>query len=599
MYREIYEYALKKNLSLEKNTTMRTIMAYIHLDAVGNFCEVEGFDKKTAIKVNAPDVNNLHGNNTCNPICEKLGRIFPEASPEKEIGKYTTAHNATYGWLWIMNYGAENNSDISVINSFILQTEDNESLRQKVIRDLEKYKIKAGDFISFKIDGRAIEQEKSWKQWFDSYMEKEDSKRFIISGLTGNKVEEVVPANGPAIKVSQTGKGSKVVSFDKDSFQSYGFKNNQNAALGQEEAEKIKAGAEYLLSSAKNHNDNFNIVYWYGDDEADDIVGRTVRGSTISKEDRSDYEYYNLLRQAYLSKDDTTSRKRRKDTVYTIMNYDVPGDGRIRFYNPHKGTYNELYESYDKWIKDTTISVYDGEKKAKYERSIYNVNSIFFTLLKRKDASNRFEQIDKEFGTAKSDILWSIYEKKQLPLMFYRKSISRFSKYMLDKKYIGEAFTALSLIKAYLIRREGDTYGMSELNEANSSPAYALGRVLALVERSQQSANDWKTLNKNVSEKCYKLAMRNPVKAMSLLMDNWFIYLKKIEKRGHKGESSKYDREMGTILAILNENDLPSRFDEYDKGKFIMGYYFEKEALRIKNVSNMDTNSENLEKKDQ
>ena len=58
-----------------------------------------------------------------------------------------------------------------------------------------------------------------------------------------------------------------------------------------DEAESIKAGLEYLLGSDRNHNDQFNIIYWFDNDEAEDLISISIRGAFEDDEDDEDFDY--------------------------------------------------------------------------------------------------------------------------------------------------------------------------------------------------------------------------------------------------------------------------------------------------------------------
>ncbi len=47
--------------------------------------------------------------------------------------------------------------------------------------------------------------------------------------------------------------------------------------MSKEETEIIKAGIEYLLTSENNHDNNFEIMYWFDNPDAFDLIKKLFR----------------------------------------------------------------------------------------------------------------------------------------------------------------------------------------------------------------------------------------------------------------------------------------------------------------------------------
>ncbi|MCR5638478.1 MAG: type I-C CRISPR-associated protein Cas8c/Csd1 [Lachnospiraceae bacterium] len=590
MYTEIYNFAVDNNLTNQPNTAKKEIAAYINLDENGEYINIDVIEKKNRKKVNCPDIGSLQfAGQNANPIVEKFGAVFFKHKADEEIGKEELKKlNKHNGWLNIMKDGAQNCEEINKIYQFIEKYEEDDDFSIKLQEDLLKTKIKDADFVSFRIDGMNAESCEWWRDWLNSYLEKKKPKsegdEKIVSSITGKLVESLDEKSAPKVIVSVTGTGSYVSSFGNSAFESYGLMGNKGASMGKEEAETIKIGLEYLLSKEEHYNSNFGIIHWYKGQVLDDLIGESLRVKgevSLNEEEELEYEedddsvninfdqkYGDLLNSAIVGR----LSDKLPETAYYIAKFNVPTKGRMFLSDFHEGKYNELYNNLTRWYEDSKLLVLYKDDEKKYRRKysiVVNIYSLIFSLLSERDTNSddKFKKLDNMLGEAKLQLLYSVYEGKQLPVIYFRLAINRFNNQVIkgknvikDRKFI----KWLQIIKIYLIRNKEVN---AEMNNEKKTKAYVCGQLFAIYEKIQNMASG--NLNVNVTQKYFGAVQKAPQLFFPKLANMSIVHMKKI-----KNEAAKIwiDKVLNEVVTEIGTS-FPEKFSEVEKGEFILGYY--------------------------
>ena len=113
------------------------------------------------------------------------------------------------------------------------------------------------------------------------------------------------------------------------------------------------------------------------------------------------------------------------------------------------------------------------------------------------------------------------------------------------------------------------------LDLANENTAYRLGRLFALLERIQESANP--NLNATIRDRYYGAASSTPVAVFTTLLRLKNAHLKKLSV----GQSIWFEKQLGEVLGPIA--DFPAHLALQDQGRFALGYYHQRQALFTKN----------------
>jgi len=150
--------------------------------------------------------------------------------------------------------------------------------------------------------------------------------------------------------------------------------------------------------------------------------------------------------------------------------------------------------------------------------------------------------------------------------------------------YVRAAITKAFLIRKYRNQSQHpiqEVLSMS-LNEQSTIPAYALGRLFAVLEKVQQEAIG--NVNASIKDRYFTSACASPASVFPVLLRLSQHHISKAEF----GYAS--DRRIQDILGLLDveKNPIPSHLSLHEQGVFVLGYYHQRAAFY---VSKADKNS--------
>jgi CRISPR-associated protein Csd1 len=111
------------------------------------------------------------------------------------------------------------------------------------------------------------------------------------------------------------------------------------------------------------------------------------------------------------------------------------------------------------------------------------------------------------------------------------------------------------------------------LNETSAYKPYVLGRLFALLEQAQESANPG--INATITDKYFDSACATPRLAFPTLLKLSRHHISKDEKWGWRS-----DRLIGEVTDLLEAEDdpYPAHLTPEEQGLFILGYYHQRQA---------------------
>jgi len=127
------------------------------------------------------------------------------------------------------------------------------------------------------------------------------------------------------------------------------------------------------------------------------------------------------------------------------------------------------------------------------------------------------------------------------------------------------------------------------LNIDHSACAYQLGRLFAVLEKTQEEAYE-NRLNATIKDKYFGSASAMPVTAMPRLLRLHTHHLNKIQIPGRRTNLEKLVQEICQKIDVF-----PSHLPLDDQGLFFIGYYHQRQDMftsKSKNENNTDTNQE-------
>ncbi|MEL0083015.1 MAG: type I-C CRISPR-associated protein Cas8c/Csd1, partial [Gammaproteobacteria bacterium] len=108
------------------------------------------------------------------------------------------------------------------------------------------------------------------------------------------------------------------------------------------------------------------------------------------------------------------------------------------------------------------------------------------------------------------------------------------------------------------------------LDEENSNVGYRLGRLFAVLEKTQEEANPG--INATIRDRYYGAASSTPVSVFSTLLKLKNHHISKLDSRGR---ATNLEKLIGQIMDGIS--DFPPNLAMADQGRFAIGYYHQRQ----------------------
>lgn len=384
--------------------------------------------------------------------------------------------------------------------------------------------------------------------------------------------------------------GASLVSFNDDSFCSYGKKQNFNAPISESAMFKYTTALNYLLSHIEYRQRiaDTTVVYWAetSGTACEDLAGLFFAPPEIikksSKEEISDPDKVQDWQKIELigeilekvrsgMKILTEDVGETPETKFYMLGL-APNNARLAVRFWHVDSFGNFVERISRHHLDMEIV------KGDYDQRYVSMYRLLEQTVPSKSDSKK-TQIDSKAQMPKKVLvsplfsgllLRSILNDTPYPVQIYNAIISR-AKVELKVNAIKAGF-----IKAYLLRlaRAGLTNIQEDmitvsLNEDNKNVPYRLGRLFAELEKTQKDANP--DIKRTIKSTYFSSASTTPAVVFPVLL--------KLAQH----HIAKSDWGFETTQAIEQILDGLDKFPNYlkleDQGMFMLGYYHQCKAF--------------------
>jgi CRISPR-associated protein Csd1 len=382
--------------------------------------------------------------------------------------------------------------------------------------------------------------------------------------VTGQPAEtERVHAAIKGVWGAQTS-GANIVSFNLDASESYGKRKRQgeNAPVGKLAAFAYTTALNHLLG--KGSRNRFQV----GD--ASTVCWAEQQGEAVS-------EYDTLLADIFGHHDDPDAGVKAVTTLFDSVQsgrFDgtegksryfvlglAPNAARISVRFFHTMTLAELAPRILQHFQDLQLT--HGPHDPDYPS--------LFRLLTACAAQGKADNIPPNLGGAIVDAILA-HPDAPYPSLWLNAAVNRC-------RAEGEVnYHRAAAIKACLnrsIRRhpqEKEFQPMLDLD--NTSTAYRLGRLFAVLEKIQEEASPG--LNATIRDRYYGAASSTPVAVFTTLLRLKNAHLKKLSQ----GRSMWFEKLLGEVLSAVT--DFPAHLTLADQGRFALGYYHQRQTFFTK-----------------
>lgn len=415
-----------------------------------------------------------------------------------------------------------------------------------------------------------------------SYCEREkDSSgpegQCLITGKTGEPIARTHEIKIKGVRGAQSA-GAALVSFNADSFLSYGKTQSFNAPVGKTAAFAYATALNHLLASEKNRIyglGDMSVVYWAGPSphsaEAEDLFAAffTQKQVEEASENAVTNEVEDALKRIRQGLPLQPEIQSANDTPFYVLGLS-PNNARlsVRFF--WQGTFGAVFRQLARHAEDLAIAA--GGNASRRIPTLYRI----------LEETRRIGSDGKKVGDPpppglSGEMFRAVMEGRAYPQSLYMAMINR-----IRADRIVNPLRA-AIIKAYLSRyaRAYQHMGLKEvlsvsLNEKTTNAAYRLGRAFAVLERAQQeAAGGYGTLNATIKDRYFAAASSRPAAVFPVLFRLSQHHIGKV-KFGFKR-----DEELQQILSEINE--FPVHLNIHEQGLFILGYYHQKDHFFSRN----------------
>lgn len=352
--------------------------------------------------------------------------------------------------------------------------------------------------------------------------------------------------------------GACIVSFNNDTFNSYGKTQCLNAPVSKIAASQYSKAINFLLDSTRQRMQvgNTSTVFW--------------------SEKRSSFESdFAFFFEPEKDNPDAGTQKIRALLESAKTGAYMEDDGEQRFFvlglapNAARiairfwkiGTISEFAGSIKQHFEDLRIIKPESEPK------FYSIWRLLSNVSSQDDINNLPPKLA-------GDYIRAILEGSPYPSTLLRAALGRIRCDVKDKK--GNPKDRVNSIRAAIIKSYLNRYqrfydkNQKELSMAldidQPSIGYQLGRLFATLAKIQNEAQPG--INATIRERFYGAACASPVTVFANLLKLMKHHLAKLP---NKGKAIAFERLVSEIMSHLS--DFPAHLDLHEQGRFAIGYY--------------------------
>lgn len=353
--------------------------------------------------------------------------------------------------------------------------------------------------------------------------------------------------------------GAALVSFNAQSFESYGKEQSYNAPVGKYAEFAYTTALNYLLSQRdyKYQLGDSTVVFWSesGEKEYQDTFLLSIDPPQDNQEEIKKV-FDSLKNNRWVDLNDINMNPEKKFYILCL----APNAARLSVRLFYQDSFGNILQN--------IVAHYE---RMNIIRPSFEKDEFLGVWRMLRETVNMKSNDKKPVSNMAAMVLQSILSNDRYPASLYTDVIMRTRAEQGNVTY-GRA----AIIKAYLIKnykwKEGEKY--MALNEACNEPAYILGRLFAVLEGVQKDANP--DIKATIRDRYFNSACATPATVFPILLKLKNSHIRKLERdNGYK--KRKHEDAITELIGKLDMTDsgkgMPSRLSLEEQGKFMLGYY--------------------------
>lgn len=451
-----------------------------------------------------------------------------------------------------------NDPDFSSVCRFLERWAPDDAEKHPVLRDIST------GFGVFQISGKTKYVHESpaimkWWQENNASDSKEGAAGFCL--VTG-KQAPIAVTHDPAIKGvgGAQSSGAKLVSFNLKAFESLGKEQGDNSPVSEDAAFSYCNALNWLLARRERRFrvGDATAVFWTAEPTPAETLFPGMMSGVQDAEDQGTIqrveEVLKKIARGTLGRDELGD----PDVPYYILGLS-PNAARLSVRFWHTGSIRELIDNLKLHLNQLELIRQWDESNPKNPDPLHP--SVYQLL---RQTAREADGIPPLLGGAlmRSILLGTDYPSALVTAVLNRVRAER------DVNYL-----KASILKAWLIRNHHQ-HVKYMLDETNTNPGYLLGRLFAVLEKTQQDALPG--INTTIRDRFYASASATPRSVFGRLLRTYQHHLEKLDT------GAKIHREKLTQEILSPLNDFPAHLNLRDQSQFALGYYHQRKSFFTK-----------------
>ena len=416
--------------------------------------------------------------------------------------------------------------------------------------------ILKGTYILFAVEGVPVSDLDSFKRCYR--LSSGLQCICLATGIRDTIKEKEPPVKGGGFFKTTPNENIKselhIVSFNEESFTSFGKKQCYNAPIGQKTSFAYTNALNHLLSFGSRQKmqvGDATTVFWASEkcvleDEFVDIFGEPQKDNPDRGVDAVQRLLSSVKTGAFVH-DGGNAR-------FYVLGL-TPNAARISVRFWHEGTVAEMERRFADWFECLRIAHGANDKE----------HLSLWRLLVSIAPLGKSENIPPNLAGA---VMRSILDGTPFPVSLLPAALVRI------KAERDVTYARAKLIKAFLIRNHKRNITMN-INKTNPSIGERLGQLFAMLEKIQQAANPG--INATIRDKFYASASATPAAVFGNLMRLSGHHLSKLDS-DKKGLRIWFEKQVEEIMSGVNS--FPPHLSLEEQGMFAIGYYHQRIAKK-------------------
>ena len=575
---ELRELALREGLVEDPTFESKPVVWIIRLDEDGEYLGLsdtcvdiplpegkKGKPKRQAAMMAIPRRNGRRSNDAADFLVDKSEYVLGIEPEGKRSAEDLKSRRSLFVSLLAEASLASNSATGNAATAFL----SNDSASKACISEIEERGYQSNDLITIRVDNELLHEDDALRAWWAARVPpvkrktKGLERQCVICGNFRASVEihDTLRLPGGAAG------GTPLVAFNEHAFEKYGLERNDNAPVCRECMTAYVEGLRRLINAryVSSHtgevvvpqntrlSGNTTAVYWAN--IQDPILG--VLGGLMY----SPQQVKGLL-------DSPHRGLRSRGTEGRFFCLILSGaQGRAMLRTMHTGTLDELEISLTRYFDSIQL---EGRDPGRPEPLVGLLRSL---VLQGK--------LDRLPPRLAGEIFLGVLFGIPMPKLVLAAAVAR---NRAEQKVLAER---AALIQLYFTSRKTEVPTVS-LNAQSTLPAYRLGRLLAVFEKTQTDAQGG-NLNRTIVDRSFGAASTRPGVVFPQLVRLSQTHLSKLGKKGDY--LNKWIDEITDGL-----DSFAPMLSLEEQGQFALGYYHQRQALwrkRDKSGNNPDQTQDN------